>query len=139
MSVLTVPMSDAGGLSLGGFICYRLPVAPAAELHIARLAIWPGIQKGGYGQRLMFYILTKAARMSQSECNWISLSALDTAVPFYEKFGFTDMTIDEVEDPDHFQTWMELKNMSIVPAEEEEEASTSEAEASTEISDTCSM
>jgi predicted N-acetyltransferase YhbS len=113
MSLLTAS-TPAGGRSLAGSICFRPPTPPAAELHIARLAVPKNIQRGGCGQRLMLHVLTKASRMPQSECQWISLSALDTAVPFYEKFGFTDMTTEDVDHPDHFQTWMELKNVSIV-------------------------
>merc|ERR1711953_503495 len=112
MSVLATSVPQ-GGRSLAGFICYRLDTA-SAELRVIRIAVPICIQKGGYGQHLMHYILTKAARMPQRECRWIALSALDTAVPFYEKFGFTDMTADDLEDPDHFQTQMVLKNLSIV-------------------------
>lgn len=60
------------------------------------------------------HVLRKAARMPSSECKWISLSALDTAVLFYEKFGFDDMTVDDITNPDHFQTWMEMKSLSVV-------------------------
>ena len=34
----------------------------------------------------------------------ISLSALDEAVGFYEHFGFTDMTCDDLDDDEHIQT-----------------------------------
>lgn len=85
----------------------------------------------------MTWILTKAAQMPRSKCAWISLSSLDTAIAFYEKFGFCDMTCDDIaEDEDHFQTWMELRNVSVVADLSELEASDEDSidlEASDEV------
>jgi len=114
LSLLVEPCTD-GPARLCGFLCHRLPTSKKNDLHIARLAVPEAQHKGGHGHRLMHWILRKAANMPNSECAWVSLSALDTALPFYEKFGFCDMTCDDLEDPDHFQTWMEMPNHSIVP------------------------
>eukprot|EP00928_Gymnodinium_smaydae_P011210 TRINITY_DN14163_c0_g2_i1.p1 TRINITY_DN14163_c0_g2~~TRINITY_DN14163_c0_g2_i1.p1 ORF type:complete len:371 (-),score=64.46 TRINITY_DN14163_c0_g2_i1:326-1438(-) len=122
LTLLTEPGTD-GTRSLSGFICLRMPNERKNDLHIARLAV-PRFERRskGCGQRLMNFALTKAARLPQSECAWISLSALDTAVEFYERYGFCDMTCDAVDDPDHFQTWMELANKSVVEESEHDES-----------------
>lgn len=105
---------------LCGFMCYRVR---KSELHIARLAVVPQDRGRGHGKCLMQWALEKAAALPRSQCAWISLSSLDEAVPFYEQFGFTDMTCDDLDDNEHFQTWMELKNESIVPDDPVEETS----------------
>lgn len=104
-----------------GFMCHALHRPPKAEFHIARIAVLEHRRGKGYGRRLMRWALEKCAGMPQSRCAWISLSALDEAIPFYEQFGFTDMTCDNLDDDEHFQTWMELKNNSIVKEEVEAE------------------
>jgi len=107
--------SNSSDMRLCGFLCHVHAPVPRAELHVARLAV-PRRHRGcGHGQALMRWILAKAAHMPQSDCGWVSLSALDEAVPFYERFGFFDMTCGDPQDPDHFQTWMELKNISVCP------------------------
>jgi GNAT superfamily N-acetyltransferase len=112
LTVLTRPGEGSeGGRELGGFICY---VIEKGSFKIARLAVQESLRKGGYGRRLMHWALEKSAQMPRSQVAWISLHALDEAVPFYENFGFTDMTCDAVEDEGHFQTMMELRNFSNV-------------------------
>lgn len=115
LSLLVKAPEDGGERKLCGFICVRWPTHSKPELHIARLAVPKECRSCGHGQRLMQWVLRRAARLPQSVCPWISLSALDTAVPFYEKYGFVDMTADDIDDPEHLQTWMELKNRSRVP------------------------
>mmetsp|Transcript_9692 Transcript_9692/g.18646 ORF Transcript_9692/g.18646 Transcript_9692/m.18646 type:complete len:367 (-) Transcript_9692:92-1192(-) len=102
------------GAEFCGYMCHRPPRDGKNALHIARLAVPVKRHYGGYGQHLMLWILRKAARMPQSECAWISLSSLDSAMDFYERFGFVDMTCDDQTDPEHFQTWMEMQNRSVV-------------------------
>jgi len=54
--------------------------------------------------------------MPLSDCSWISLQCSDDELlPWYEKFGFTDMSCGHVEGDDG-QTRMELRN---VPAAKE--------------------
>eukprot|EP00931_Biecheleriopsis_adriatica_P102253 TRINITY_DN77244_c0_g1_i1.p1 TRINITY_DN77244_c0_g1~~TRINITY_DN77244_c0_g1_i1.p1 ORF type:complete len:370 (+),score=99.18 TRINITY_DN77244_c0_g1_i1:26-1111(+) len=108
------------GRQLCGFMCYQIS-PKSAEFHIARLAVVAKSRGCGYGHHLMQWALQKAAMLPRSQCAWISLSALDEAVPFYERFGFTDMTCDDIDDDEHIQTWMELKNISVVPEESEDE------------------
>jgi ribosomal protein S18 acetylase RimI-like enzyme len=96
---------------LAGFMFY---VIRGTSFHIARLAVAQQFRKAGYGRRLMRWALEKAAEMPRSQVAWIACSALDTAVPFYENFGFMDMTADAVDEEGHFQTWMEMKNISNV-------------------------
>lgn len=105
---------------LCGFMCYNVR---KSEFHIARIAVVPQDRGRGHGKLLMQWVLEKAAALPRSQCAWISLSSLDEAVPFYEQFGFTDMTCDDVDDDEHFQTWMELKNESVVPEVPDQDAS----------------
>eukprot|EP00930_Biecheleria_cincta_P088899 TRINITY_DN78160_c0_g1_i1.p1 TRINITY_DN78160_c0_g1~~TRINITY_DN78160_c0_g1_i1.p1 ORF type:complete len:410 (-),score=85.33 TRINITY_DN78160_c0_g1_i1:294-1463(-) len=123
LAVLVEPIASQQGTHiqtrrLCGFMCYYVR---KSELHIARLAVVPQDRGRGHGKGLMQWALEKAATLPRSQCAWISLSSLDEAVPFYEQFGFTDMTCDDLEDDEHFQTWMELKNESIVPDDPVEE------------------
>jgi len=120
LSLLVEPL-PAEPPRLCAFMCHRPPGHGRNDLHVARLAVPETARRGGYGQRLMHWILRKAANLPKSECAWVSLSSLDTAMPFYEKFGFIDMTCDDMEDPDHFQTWMELQNVSVVSEAEDTE------------------
>ncbi|CAK8998492.1 Hypothetical protein SCF082_LOCUS5667 [Durusdinium trenchii] len=96
-----------------GFMCYQLS-AKNSEFHIARIAVIARSRGKGYGKHFMQWALEKCSFLPRSTCAWISLSALDEAVPFYEHFGFTDMTCDDLDDDKHIQTWMELKNISVV-------------------------
>lgn len=105
-----------GTSRLRGYICYELFPPPRAEFHIHRIAMHEGHRGRGLGQKLMRWALDKAAHMPASKCKWISLGALESAVPFYEKLGFFDMGCSEVDDE---QTWMELKNVSLVPDDKE--------------------
>lgn len=105
---------------LCGFMCYQVR---KSEFHIARIAVVPQDRGRGHGKGLIQWALEKAAALPRSQCAWISLSSLDEAVPFYEQFGFTDMTCDDLDDDEHFQTWMELKNESVVPEVPDEDAS----------------
>lgn len=122
LAVLVESISSQQGMKrrLCGFMCYYVR---KGEFHIARLAVVPQDRGRGHGKGLMQWALEKAAALPRSQCAWISLSSLDEAVPFYELFGFTDMTCDDLEDDEHFQTWMELKNESVVPCDPVEEAS----------------
>lgn len=99
-----------------GFMCYQLS-SKSAEFHIARIAVIARSRGKGYGKHFMQWALEKCSLLPRSACAWISLSALDEAVPFYEQFGFTDMTCDDLDDDEHIQTWMELKNISVAPDE----------------------
>mmetsp|Transcript_31185 Transcript_31185/g.58526 ORF Transcript_31185/g.58526 Transcript_31185/m.58526 type:complete len:344 (+) Transcript_31185:97-1128(+) len=97
-----------------GFMCYQLNTKNA-EFHVARIAVIARSRGRGYGKTFMQWALKRCALLPRSLCAWISLSALDEAVPFYEQFGFTDMTCDDLDDDEHIQTWMELKNISVAP------------------------
>lgn len=101
-----------GTRALAGFICYK--ISDSTTFNIARLAVVESVRTSGYGRRLMRFAFEKAAQMAQSRIAWIGVSALDTAVPFYERFGFMDMTAEDVDAEEHFQTWMEMPNVSNV-------------------------
>eukprot|EP00747_Dinoflagellata_sp_TGD_P166450 gnl/TRDRNA2_/TRDRNA2_189245_c0_seq1.p1 gnl/TRDRNA2_/TRDRNA2_189245_c0~~gnl/TRDRNA2_/TRDRNA2_189245_c0_seq1.p1 ORF type:complete len:366 (-),score=65.34 gnl/TRDRNA2_/TRDRNA2_189245_c0_seq1:104-1201(-) len=120
-TLLTEVDPSSGVPQLCGFIC--LLVKPSeAEVRITRLAVLKNYRKCGYGEMLMRWALVKAAKMPLSECGWISTYAIDNVVPFYERFGFMDMTCDDVDDENHHQTFMMLKNISEVELEDEEDS-----------------
>eukprot|EP00929_Paragymnodinium_shiwhaense_P062059 TRINITY_DN30991_c0_g1_i1.p1 TRINITY_DN30991_c0_g1~~TRINITY_DN30991_c0_g1_i1.p1 ORF type:complete len:395 (+),score=117.33 TRINITY_DN30991_c0_g1_i1:89-1273(+) len=119
---LLVSTDQDGKKSLRSFACYTFH---GKELHIARIAAEYGHRGAGLGTYFMTWLLTKAAEMPQSKCAWICCSSLVSAVPFYEKYGFCDMTCDDVDDDDHFQTWMELKNNSVVDDDPDTESEAS--------------
>jgi len=96
---------------LAGYICYAKRAG--GYFHVDRIAVVAGLRKGGLGRRLMRWALEATAQLPRSEVAWISLSAVDTAVPFYERFGFMDMTCDEVDAVEHQQTWMEMANVIV--------------------------
>mmetsp|Transcript_20074 Transcript_20074/g.40739 ORF Transcript_20074/g.40739 Transcript_20074/m.40739 type:complete len:393 (-) Transcript_20074:362-1540(-) len=104
-----------------GFLCHRVEPAKRS-LCVYRLAIAAKWRGRGFGQRLMRWLLDRAARMPESECAWICLSALKDAVPFYERFGFCDLTCLDPDDPKTTQIWMELRNRSLVPEPAQSEA-----------------
>lgn len=106
---------DEGITSLRAFMAWEMG---HGELKIGRLLVPREYRGEGHGQYLMQWILLKAARMPRTECAWISLSSLSSAVTFYEKYGFCDMTCEDVDDPAVFQIRMELRNRSVVPDED---------------------
>jgi ribosomal protein S18 acetylase RimI-like enzyme len=110
MTFLKETCSD-GSMALLGYICYEL--WPTAEFHIRRVAVVEGQRGRGLGQKLMHSALAKAARIPQSKCEWITLSAFNSAVTFYEQLGFTDMGCGDPR-AEGGQIWMELKNVSEV-------------------------
>merc|ERR1712032_1798279 len=93
-----------------GFVCYHLK---APELHVDFLFVPPDFRGRGFGKRIVNWIINKAAHIPESQCRWITLSALDEKVPFYEKLGFWDMTAGHTFEGQD-QTWMERQNMSCV-------------------------
>ncbi len=54
-------------------------------LHIGRVCVEENIRKQGYGRRLLEYLLSYA---KEKGFHAVELSAVDTAVGFYEKMGF---------------------------------------------------
>merc|ERR1719163_2039150 len=64
-----------------------------AEFHV-RFVVVPRSHRGnGLGQQVMRWVLAQAANMPQSMCRWITLNAAsDDLVPWYERFGFLDMS-----------------------------------------------
>jgi len=108
-----------------GFICYVHYPAPTAELHIKLLAVSTEIKRRGHGTHLMRWLLAKAARMPESECRWLTVSAWESAMPFYERFGFCDFFCSrdpnlgneegDLENDEEKQFWMELKNQPDQP------------------------
>jgi len=117
VTVLTEVGSD-GKSTFCGFICYVHYPAPRAELNIKLLAVSRQIKGRGHGSKLMQWFLAKAAQMPESECRWITVSAWESAVSFYEKFDFCDFgggneDDDEDDECEEEQYWMELKNTPI--------------------------
>lgn len=96
---------------LRGFVCHHMK-PKQAEFHV-RFIFVPADHRGsGFGRRLVQWIIASASRMPQSTCNWISLdAAYEALVPWYETFGFTDMTCGADE---YGQIWMERRNVSVV-------------------------
>jgi GNAT superfamily N-acetyltransferase len=97
--------------SIRGFVCHHMKPRQA-EFHV-RFIFVPSEHRGnGFGRRLVQWIIASASRMPQSTCNWISLdAAYEALVPWYETFGFTDMTCGADE---YGQIWMERRNVSVV-------------------------
>uniref|UniRef100_A0A7S4Q256 N-acetyltransferase domain-containing protein n=1 Tax=Alexandrium monilatum TaxID=311494 RepID=A0A7S4Q256_9DINO len=106
-----------GKRTLRGFLCHHVKEGQA-ELHIRFIFVPKELRGSGLGARVVRWVIATANRMPQSECRWISLKAADASlVPWYEKFGFTDMTCGQCDDED--EVWMELPNDSIVVGNEE--------------------
>jgi len=97
--------------SLRGFVCHHMKPRQA-EFHV-RFIFVPSEHRGkGFGRRLVQWIIASASRMPQSTCNWVSLdAAYEALVPWYEFFGFIDMTCGADQ---YGQIWMELRNISAV-------------------------
>jgi len=109
---------DAGGCesrdpgTLRGLIFHHMFEA-SAEFHVRFIFVPQECRRKGIGAHLVRWVIDKAARMPQTECKWVSLSAADDElVPWYEGFGFFDMTCGHNEG-DLGQTWMEKPNVSI--------------------------
>uniref|UniRef100_A0A7S1RQH9 N-acetyltransferase domain-containing protein n=1 Tax=Alexandrium catenella TaxID=2925 RepID=A0A7S1RQH9_ALECA len=122
LSTLTKRQPD-GTQDFCGFICHRME-EKSRSLCVYRLAVSAKWRGRGFGQRLMRWLLDKAAQMPESECAWISLSALKDAIPFYERFGFCDLTCLDPDDPETTQIWMEMQNHSLVPDPAQEDSET---------------
>merc|ERR1712048_468462 len=118
VSVL-VEQKDKEHIGLSAFICYRFLPA-RRQLCIYRLAVQPECRSRGRGGQLMRWMLEKAHHMPKAQCAWIGLSAVKSAIPFYERFGYVDLTCDDPDDPGKNQTWMEKPNDSIVVDPESE-------------------
>lgn len=110
---LMVEVNSDGSKALCGFMCHQL-IEDKKEICIYRLAVQQRCRSHGHGQRYMRWMLDKAAQMPTSQCAWLSLSAVKSAIPFYDRFGFTDLTCADPDDPEITQTWMEMKNVSRV-------------------------
>jgi len=106
-----------GKKNLHGFLCHHM-IESQGEFHIRFVFVPKPCRGTGLGARLVRWAISKANRMPEADCRWISLKAADDSlVPWYEKFGFTDMTCGQCDDED--EVWMELKNESISLDDEE--------------------
>lgn len=104
--------SDGPAL-LRGLIFHHM-IECRAEFHVRFIFVPKPYRGCGLGGRLVRWVIDAAAQMPQSLCRWISLDAADDdLVDWYEKFGFTDMSCGHT-DGDYGQTWMEMKNVSLV-------------------------
>lgn len=108
----------AGVVELCGFLCHHM-VTQSGEFKIEFVFVPESLRGFGYGKHLVGWAIDRANQMPESECRWISLSAVPDKVTFYEdKFGFTDFGGDtEVKLTDgssEKRVWMELKNDSKV-------------------------
>jgi len=107
--------TDLDGMKhVRGYISYKLYPHPRAEMHIQRLAVPRKHRLHGYAATLVRWALAKAARMPMSECATIRVSALDSVVPFYSKFGFSVDTSDNKDATDDDCTWMVQQNTSLI-------------------------
>lgn len=104
-----------GNQELAGFLCHHM-IKQLAEFKVEFVFVPDWLRGGGYGKRLVRWVIDRAAHMPKSACSWISLSAVDERVSFYEQFGFVDLDSSESKSED--QTWMELENRSLVPEDE---------------------
>lgn len=112
----TVTRFDAGGVdgtpSLRGLVFHHM-IEGSAEFHVRFIFVPKEHRRAGIGGQLVRWVIGLAARMPQSDCKWISLEAADDElVPFYEKFGFFDMSCGRC-DGDDGQTHMEMPNVSV--------------------------
>jgi len=85
LALLIQPGEERCAGTFCGFMCYWVK---NMDWHIERIAVNTAVQKSGFGTRLLHFALTQAAQLPSSECEWISLNAVETAVPFYERVGF---------------------------------------------------
>ncbi|CAK0792397.1 unnamed protein product, partial [Prorocentrum cordatum] len=113
---LLVERGAEGSRSLRGYLCHRYHPPPRAELHVSRLAV-PRRHRGrGHAGLLMRWALGGAARVPPEQLGWITVSSLETAVPFYARLGFVPepgpKVAAEGSDP---QTWMRLPSTSVIP------------------------
>lgn len=121
-ATLFTGVSAEGKRDFRGFMCHHM-VPQRAEFHIKFIFVPREHRRKGYGAQIVQWAIDRAARMPQSKCRWISLEAgEDELVPWYEGFGFTDMTCgpDPNVDESERLTWMELRNESVVAEEDGE-------------------
>lgn len=110
---------DAGGCEgpgrLRGLIFHEM-IESTAEFHVRFVFVPKEHRKSGIGSALVRWVIEQASLMPLSKCRWISLQcAYDELLPWYEKFGFTDMSCGHV-DGDDGETRMELQNVPAVKA-----------------------
>lgn len=72
------------GENLVGTLLMR--IVSSDEIKMRQVAVWPGVQKGGIGKAMVFFSEGWAKGRG---FRVISLHARVTAVPFYEKLGYT--------------------------------------------------
>ncbi|MBV6510597.1 MAG: Acetyltransferase [Ignavibacteriaceae bacterium] len=72
------------GETLAGTLLMK--IISADEIKMRQVAVWPGMQKGGIGKALVFYSEGWAKGRG---FHYVTLHARDSAVPFYEKLGYT--------------------------------------------------
>jgi GNAT superfamily N-acetyltransferase len=107
---LFASVDEDGQRSLRGFMCHEM-LEEFGEFHIRFVFVPKEHRCGGLGSRLIHWAKNSARRMPQSECRWVSLEAADEdLVTYYERFGFCDFGGPD----EHGNTWMEVKNESIV-------------------------
>lgn len=107
-------LGEDGRRSLHGFLCHHM-IESKAEFHIRFVFVPKEHRRKGLGARMVQWAIAKANRLPQAECRWISLIAADgSLVPWYEKFGFCDMSYSCNEED---EVWMELRNNTLGPGE----------------------
>lgn len=88
-------VDDSETPQLLGFIVYKFFPAPLRSASIIRVAVLAGQQGNGYGKQLVQWFVEKARRMPRHSCNSVSLTAVASAVTFYERLNFVQAPVDE--------------------------------------------
>jgi len=108
---------DAGGCEGPGRLCgliFHHMIESSSEFHVRFIFVPKEQRKSGTGSMMMRWVIEQASLMPLSECKWISLQCSDDELlPWYEKFGFFDMSCGHTED-DGGETRMELPNVPAV-------------------------
>ncbi len=88
--------------------CLRWTVAPSGDLHVRRVAVEPGLQRGGLGRELMAWAEEEARRRG---CGAVSVGvrvALPGNLAFYRSLGY-EVVGENRHDGYEQPTWLSLR------------------------------
>lgn len=88
VAFLASPATDEEPAELLGFIVYRFWGPPLKAASILRVAVPAKHRMFGYGRQLVQWFVEKARRQPRHHTNKVALSAVPSAIAFYERLHF---------------------------------------------------
>eukprot|EP00440_Ansanella_granifera_P033159 gb/GFBE01035976.1/.p1 GENE.gb/GFBE01035976.1/~~gb/GFBE01035976.1/.p1 ORF type:complete len:418 (+),score=63.08 gb/GFBE01035976.1/:1-1254(+) len=97
LGLLVTTPKDQVARELLGFIVYKFWGPPLRVMSILRVAVPQRCRMQGLGRQLVRWAMEKARQKPRSDCTRVTLCAMPSAIPFYERLQFTPIPLEDLQ------------------------------------------